>query len=131
MLLLTLLACGGPTIEETADSGDCEGEVCALEVRDAAYTCDGETGARGELIATVRQGAIDVEHTDVQPGCCPTLTIEAVANPAKHTIAATYDFANDLCDCICMLGVTYTLVDPPSGSWTLTAAGQQTLVIVP
>ncbi len=77
-------------------------------------------------------GEIDVTHFDYLEGCCPQAVQIAVAVHEPQTLVVDYQLVDDLCDCICGLDVSYTLVDVPEGTWTLRSAesGLETVIDV-
>jgi hypothetical protein len=136
MLLLWILACGGPTIKDPdtsePDPGPCESGLCDVGIAHAEYTCDGtDTGLGPILSAELVGGDLAVRHDNVGPGCCPTLEVSAIANHRRGQLEVSYDMSDDVCDCICMLSLNYTLVGPPSGSWELLAEGSRLQVDIP
>lgn len=92
-----------------------------------------EAGSGESVVATsTESGRIDVTHTDYMVGCCPeTVDIDLLASGG--TLSVDYALVADACDCACMLDVSYSIVDVPSGTWTLVTApsGASTTVTVP
>lgn len=89
---------------------------------------DGET-----LIAEgTAAGHLDVTHFDFADGCCPDAILPDVV-ASGSTLTVTYTVADDFCDCICGLDVSYAIVDVPAGTWTLAAGtnGKTASVTVP
>lgn len=77
-------------------------------------------------------GRVAVTHFDYGLGCCPdSVQVDVVVTGS--TLEVGYRPIDDLCDCACMLDVSYALVDVPSGTWTIESAatGAVTTVVVP
>lgn len=77
-------------------------------------------------------GAIAVVHVDALTGCCP-VEIEVAVEAADAVLTVGYTPVDDLCDCACLLDVSYDVVDVPAGDWTIVAgeSGATTTVTVP
>lgn len=75
---------------------------------------------------------IDVVHSDFIGGCCPGAVRVDVA-ASGSTLTVDYALVNDLCECYCELDVSYSLVEVPSGNWTVVAtpSGASATVTVP
>lgn len=82
--------------------------------------------------ASSTSGRIEVTHLDYGLGCCPQ-SVEVSVLAAGSTLAVAYEPVNDMCECACMLDVSYTILNVPAGTWTLTAGelGVSTVVTVP
>ena len=110
---------------DTGDTGwgPCgESGLCWLPVEEPVAECG--KGGPSVLTATpVGGGRLDVLHTAVKEGCCPTLEAEAELDLYTGQITANLNFLDDVCDCICMLDVSYTLTEVPAGEWTLWSEG--------
>ena len=127
------------------------GEGCAiLESFPPQYACEGEswdvydfcpdwappgTAARAEDVVNLGCGedesetltavasgigTVSVVHDDYLLGCCPTW-VDVGVDVAGAVLAVEYTLVDDLCDCACMLDVSYDLVDVPAGTWTIVA----------
>lgn len=93
--------------------------------------CGSADGAALTATSTV-PNRIDVVHPDYIGGCCPEAVRVDVA-ASDSTLAIDYALVNDLCECYCELDVSYSLVEVPSGTWTVlaTASGAFATVTVP
>lgn len=83
---------------------------------------DGCGGAASEVLtaSATAPGRIDVTHTDYMGGCCPQ-SVEVAVTAGTDTLSVEYTLVDDLCECYCMLDVSYAIVDVPSGHWALVA----------
>lgn len=113
--------------------GDCIGDaVCEIAVANAALTgCESDSGTIPTLtVSQTGPGALDVAHYSAQTGCCPEFSASAELDPSAKTLTVTYNFVNDMCDCICALDVSYSLLDVPVGTWTLKTSNLDSEVTV-
>jgi len=74
-------------------------------------------------------GVIAVTHTDYLLGCCPE-EVEVDVSVAGQVLTVGYTLVNDLCECACMLDVSYDIVDVPAGTWTIEAGPNATSTTV-
>lgn len=91
-------------------------EPSAVEVSDEGC---GIEGATLDLSST-SAGRIDVTHTDYLLGCCPE-DVQVDVSTTGSTLSVEYTLISDLCDCACLLDVSYAIVDVPAGRWTVEA----------
>ena len=132
------LACGTSSPKDTSapvDSGqatECTSGPCAVDVVDPLLVdCESDSGTITSLNAVVAaNGSIDVEHFAVQVGCCPSFSASASYDTSTSVVAVEYDFADDACDCVCMLDVSYTVSGVPAGEWTLQTMNGSTTVTI-
>jgi hypothetical protein len=109
---------------DTSDTGgpcdtDCgEGGFCDLPVSDIALSYANPT-APHVLRATSGAGTISVEDIHFADGCCPEVSVYAVASMRSAIVEATYSRTDDLCDCYTGLALSYTLSCVPAGTWEL------------
>ena len=136
VLIGGLIACSTSSQTDTSSpknkdkSTECLTGPCDAEVVDAKLVdCESDSGTMTTLKASVAgNGEIDVEHYAVQVGCCPTFSASATYDASEALIEVDYVFAEDMCDCICMLDVSYTISGVPAGEWTLRTVNGETAV---
>lgn len=106
------------------DMGPCESGICELTVIAAAAECDmlpepDPMPEGGVLVSSPAPGQITVMHFDHGEGCCPEIRVLGLAYMNDQHIEAEFELFNDVCDCICILDVQYTLGDVPAGTWSV------------
>ncbi len=84
-----------------------------------------DLGCGGEDVETLTAdstapGTIAVTHIDYLLGCCPE-EVDVGVSVAGQVLTVDYTLVNDLCDCACMLDVSYDIVNGPAGDWTIEA----------
>jgi hypothetical protein len=111
---------GDTDIGDTDDGCD-GGAACDIVVENAAVVgCESDSGTIPSLsVNQTGPGALDITHYSARTGCCPEFSASAELDSSAKTLTVSYAFENDLCDCICALDVSYSLVDVPAGTWTL------------
>jgi len=84
-----------------------------------------DLGCGGEDVETLTAdstapGTIAVTHIDYLLGCCPE-EVDVGVSVSGQVLTVDYTLVNDLCECACMLDVTYDIVNVPAGAWTIEA----------
>jgi hypothetical protein len=83
------------------------------------------------LTATPSGSSVGVLAADFAIGCCPTVVVGAIADPATCTIEADVQLVGDECDCAMPLDISWSMGAVPAGTWTVTDGGASTTVTVP
>jgi hypothetical protein len=117
---------------DTSDPGPCGSQgICEIPVMDVeSMGCGGESDPSSITATADLPGQLEVFHDSAYFGCCPSVSAEAELDLSSATLTVSYQFADDMCDCICMLSVGYTLTDIPAGSYTLEAQSDSLQVVV-
>ena len=131
--LWTLIACGD-FVRDTADTGtECsDPATCAVTVSELTYEC-GDSGLAGSSLLTAvpsGPGTLEVSHLDFRQGCCPDFGATANANRGEARVDVSYSLTDDVCECVCLLDLSYTLSGIRAGEWTLAAGFDMTTVTV-
>ncbi len=134
MIALWMLIACGDFVRDTADTGsDCtDPAICAVTVSDLTYEC-GDSGLAGESTLSAvpsGPGTLVVSHQDFREGCCPDFKATANANRGEARVDVSYSLTDDVCDCVCMLDLSYTLSGIRAGDWSLAAGFDLTTVTV-
>ena len=74
-------------------------------------------------------GTVAVTHIDYLLGCCPT-EVQVDVAAAGQVLTVGYTLIDDLCECACMLDVSYDIVNVPAGAWTIEAGPYATSTTV-
>ena len=106
------------------DMGPCESGICELTVVAAAAECDmlpepDPMPEGGVQVTSPGPGEVTVMHFDHGEGCCPEIAVLGLAYMSEQRIEPEFDLYDDMCDCICMLDVQYTLGEVPAGTWSV------------
>jgi len=72
---------------------------------------------------------VEVVDHHFADGCCPTVTVTAVASQRTSAIEPAYSVTDDLCDCYTGLTLSYTLSCVPAGTWELRQGGATARVV--
>lgn len=110
--------------DSSGSGGPCgESGICALETSEALVDCGDGTVALAAV--SNAPGELTVNHGAFSQGCCPNFAVTGEASQRRSEIAVTYALTEDVCDCICMLDLQYTLTGIPAGNWTLLTPDSQ------
>jgi hypothetical protein len=144
MLLLALACTPDPPEEtgtetgDTGHSGDSALEACGtgdpygVLVTDVNYElASAHDPPPHSLEVRVKGDDASVLEISYGPGCCPTLSVEAVADPVLCTVVASVAILGDDCDCVGTVNVLYGLNDVSAGEWTLTSGTASATFVVP
>lgn len=123
-------SCGGEswTVYDFCPDWSLPTGIAAIDVQDLG--CGTGTGGESLAVSATEPGRADVTHLDYAEGCCPE-EVQVGLTLEDRDISVAYTLVDDLCDCVCGLDVSYSLVGLDPGVWTLHAGSLSTTVAVP
>lgn len=83
--------------------------------------CDDTTSAPRLDASLGGASTINIEHDNFEGNCCADL--EVSLSDGGSTLTMVYTDVGEPCDCMCAFDLSYSLINVPSGSYTVYAGG--------